>query len=682
MNCDRTLGLCCSSRFSCLRRARLLACVGISLATLGLPALAQDGIDDLGTLGGSTSTAWGVSADGSVVAGHSTITDNTATTHAFRWTNSAMTDLGTLGGTSSAAYGVSADGSVVAGYAETSNRENRAFRWIGNNMTDLGTLGGTDSYAYGISGNGAVVVGEASTVENASSHAFRWTNNVMTDLGTLGGRDSYAWGASTDGTVVAGHSMITGDTTTHAFRWTNNVMTDLGTLGGRDSYAYRVSASGTVVIGESLITGNTATHAFRWTDNVMTDLGTLGGTNSHAYGISADGAVVVGKSHAVVVGKSQIVGQTYRAFRWTQAGGMQSVEDWLRTGGVNVPIDITASALGANSDGSAVVGKLENNHAFIARLGLAGSGLVTLADVQESLAGTSRGGSTALTAAGLVLNGAHSRPLSRRVAMGQKIFWLAGDWSADDHGDRSGDLGVTELGLGRNFGMLQINVSLGQTWAKQSQTLNGQTKADGTYLLAEVLTPVQDNLWAIFDILSHKGEADLKRGYLNAGAQDYSIATPATDAWSLRARLEWESAWRSAVADFTPYADLAWATTRLDAYTETGGGFPARFDARKEKATELRLGVHVQKPLVGGLNLVSTLEAAHRFERSGSRTSGEVIGLFGFDLAGQPIKRNWLRVGIGAEGKLAEGITSLMLNATTQAEVPSAWLAANWQRAF
>jgi len=68
--------------------------------------------------------------------------------------------------------------------------------------------------------------------------------------------------------------------------------------------------------------------------------------------------------------------------------------------------------------------------------------------------------------------------------------------------------------------------------------------------------------------------------------------------------------------------------------------------------------------------------------RIAARTSGQVIGLFGFDLDGQRNKRDWLRAGVGVEGRLAGGRASLALNATTRGETPNAWLAAGWQKAF
>ncbi len=638
-------------------------------------ASAQDSLTDIGTLGGTFSWAYGVSADGTVVVGEAATAGNSI--HAYRWTNNVMTDLGTLGSSYSAAYGVSADGSVVVGFSAVGAGVSHAFRWSNNAMTDLGTLGGDNSVAKGVSADGAVVVGHSQITNSLTLHAYRWTNNVMTDLGTLGGpNNSHAYGVSANGAVVVGDADTVGGWD-HAFRWTNNVMTDLGTLGGNYSSAYGVSADGAVVVGSSDLANNTH-HAFRWTNNVMADLGTLGGTSSVAAGVSADGRVVVGGSPTT--------GDTaWRAFRWTSSG-MQSVENWLRAAGVTVPTDITLTAYATNSDGSVVVGELETNRAFVARVATVGSGLVTLADVQQSLAGTAVGGNVALGAASLVINGAHSRPLARRVAAGQKTFWLAGDWGKDDHGGRNGDLGLAEVGFGRNLGFAQVNLSLGQTWAKQNLALNGQAKTDGTYLLAELLLPVGDigagKLWATIGGYGHWASADLRRGYLNAGVQTASNGAPDVDTWGLRVRLDWDSAWRVAGTDVAPYVDLSYSEAKLAAYTETGGGFPARFNARKDNATELRLGVSAAKPISGNIQLVGLLEAAHRFERNGARTSGDVIGLFGFDLAGTSNQRDWLRAGVGLEGQVGAGKGSLMVNATTKGEVPNYWLAVNWQMAF
>jgi len=122
-------------------------------------------MQDLGTLGGASSVAYGVSADGRVVVGQA---DNSAgQQRAFRWENSVMQDLGTLGLDYSVAWDVSADGSVVVGAAYDSNRQGRAFRWTqSGGMQDLNITYGcllTDGSvlwaALDISPDGRYIVG-------------------------------------------------------------------------------------------------------------------------------------------------------------------------------------------------------------------------------------------------------------------------------------------------------------------------------------------------------------------------------------------------------------------------------------------------------------------------------------------------------------------------------------------
>jgi probable HAF family extracellular repeat protein len=137
--------------------------------------------------------------------------------HAFKYSGGTMSDLGTLGGTNSSANGVSADGKVIVGYSQiTGDSAEHAFKYTGTTMSDLGTLGGTYSSANGVSADGSVIVGYSYTGNNAS-HAFKYSGGTMSDLGTLGGTNSNANGVSADGKVIVGYSDITGDSTTHAF---------------------------------------------------------------------------------------------------------------------------------------------------------------------------------------------------------------------------------------------------------------------------------------------------------------------------------------------------------------------------------------------------------------------------------------------------------------------------------
>ena len=247
----------------------------------------------------------------------------------------SMSDLGTLGGTSVGAYGVSADGSVIVGQSDiTGNSAYHAFKYVGTTMMDLGTLGGSNSAARGVSANGSVIVGQSDITGDIAQHAFKYVGTTMTDLGTLGGGlYSGANAVSADGSVIVGYSDITGNSAYHAFKYVGTSMTDLGTLGGSISYANAVSADGKVIVGQSDITGNSAYHAFKYVGTTMTDLGTLGGSNSSANAVSADGKVIVGYSD--ITGNSTSHAFVYRV---TDSGG-----------GVMVDIPNTYSALATNS---------------------------------------------------------------------------------------------------------------------------------------------------------------------------------------------------------------------------------------------------------------------------------------------------------------------------------------------
>jgi len=211
---------------------------------------------------------------------------------------------------SSSAFGVSADGSVIVGESVNSNDDDEAFRWTsGGGMVPLGFLPGVplnpDSRAFGVSADGSVIVGQASN-SNRDQEAFMWTSGVMEGLGFLPGSSfpfSRANGVSADGFVIVGESRNSNDNV-EAFMWTSGGgMVPLGFLPGAivgindESVAHAVSADGSVIVGVSP-NSNGDDEAFMWTSGVMEGLGFLPGASpafSLARGVSADGSVIVGR---------------------------------------------------------------------------------------------------------------------------------------------------------------------------------------------------------------------------------------------------------------------------------------------------------------------------------------------------------------------------------------------------
>ncbi len=327
--------------------------LGIGLGAIGVAVPAQAAsFQGLGGLPGSfSSSATGVSADGSVVVGSSTRTPMW-TTEAFRWTQATgMVGLGDLPGGSfySDANGVSADGSVVVGISNIGNG-NEAFRWTqATGMVGLGNLSGwNSSSASGVSADGSVVVGTAS---DSGGEAFRWTQATgMVGLGNLsGGYLSRNPGVSADGSVVVGYSTSNYE----ASRWTQATGTvGLGNLEWASfGEALGVSADGSVVVGYS--SNDSSFEAFRWTQQTgMVGLGHLPSVDfrffSLASGVSGDGSVVVGYSESA---------NGDEAFIWNSTQGMRSLQQVLTN---DYGLDLTGwfldRANAISADGLTVVG--------------------------------------------------------------------------------------------------------------------------------------------------------------------------------------------------------------------------------------------------------------------------------------------------------------------------------------
>lgn len=291
-------------------------------------------IQDLGTLGGSSSAASAVNGSGLVVGVADT---KNKLKHAFAWTQAGgMADLGTLGGNNSIANAINDSGQIV-GSAQTRKNLTHAFSWSSGLMVDLGTLGGDNSVATDVNAAGQVV--GSAQARKGLTHAFLWASGVITDLGTLGGKTSSANAINANGQVVGTAQTTNGQS--HAFFWsTANGMIDLGTLGGTGSAASAINDNGQVIGSAQLANGS---HAFSWTaGGGRVDLGTLGGTESVANGVNTVGQVV---------GSAQDTSGQWRAFVWTATDGMVDLNTRL----VNAPANLTLLSALAISDNGAIV---------------------------------------------------------------------------------------------------------------------------------------------------------------------------------------------------------------------------------------------------------------------------------------------------------------------------------------
>lgn len=667
-------------------------------------------------------TANDISADGSVIVGKAApgVSGGSLGQRAYRWTaGGGFVDLGSLDGNPfSEATAVSGNGQIVVGnsnFGIGSEAGVAAVRWTADGqIAGLGWLPGRNSAesndtARAASYDGSVIVGDALSSTN-KFQAFRWTEVTgMQALPTLAAysasqNSAGASGISWDGNIIAGTSLQ--GYQWQAVRWENGQVFSLGGLNGAStalSWSEDISGNGEVIVGR-ISSGSTA-HGFRWTkgDGMLTveDWLRASGANivsnvtATAEATNQDGSVVVGltRSNEVYIARGNGTGPTGTAGSGVTSGGSGGSNGGTSgsggTGASNgaapgngVPSGGNGSSSGGTNQGGATAGGGGGNGTGGAGSGMQ-SGVITLRSLQTSL-GTSAAANTAtVNSLGLIVNGAGSRPLDRRTPLGKFTMWAGGDIGRDDHGDRDGTLGLGELGLGYNFGPLQLNGVAGYSALEQNTLLGGRADVSSGYVKLEALGQItgdaESGLWGVVTGTGLWGNADITRNYLiNGGTIASSSGEADVEGYGIRGRLQYENA----LPYLSPYGEISYAQTCLGGYTEAGGAFPASFNKLCDHSTEFRYGVDAKMPINEQLRLVGTLEGVHRFEDRGSNVTGQVIGLGGFSLQGSAYQQDWLRAGAGVEIDIAGSTLSLIGNATTKGETSNAWLAANWRLTF
>jgi len=302
--------------------------------------------------GRNGSIAYGVSDDGSIVAGWSANVSNTAdvdwslwkpgshdwrSARAFYWTPFSSTqDLGSFGVDTTFARAISSDGKVIVGECCIGSYAWHPFRWTAQTgMQDLGTFGTDWSDAHDVSADGSVIVGGSygdCGLGYWGTFPWKWTAQTgLTCLGTLSGyKFAEAHGVSANGSVIVGTAIR--DWAPYwedmqAWIWTaNSGIKGLGLLyPWESSFATGVSGDGSTVIGYLFNNHgyegfeNYPFSSFRWrADTGMIDLGTLGGERTDVWhAVTWDGSVVFGGS--------QTSSGEWHAFRWTLQKGMEDL---------------------------------------------------------------------------------------------------------------------------------------------------------------------------------------------------------------------------------------------------------------------------------------------------------------------------------------------------------------------
>jgi probable HAF family extracellular repeat protein len=336
--------------------SRLSFCSACIISLFSLNLSADAGFMGLGNLSISdpSGQTYGMSEDGSVVVG-SSYTDSIADDQAFRWSDSdGMVALGLLiGHNVSYSDRISGDGITIIGSGRHRDIDNSFAHFIWTQATGMQPLdvGGEIS---AISFDGSVLAGKREQVTGLDE-AFRYSGGITVGLGFLETPDADSYSTvgaiSADGSIIVGSSSSPSAERPVAYRWTQaDGMVVLGD--GSVGSPFAMSASGDVIVGW---TGSYPSRGYIWTEatgaNVLFDPGP--DWHMDIFDISADGTTVVGELRNTENG-------TRIGWRWTEAGGQQSIAEWLSAAGVDSAGWTFSQAFSVSADGKIVAGYSRN----------------------------------------------------------------------------------------------------------------------------------------------------------------------------------------------------------------------------------------------------------------------------------------------------------------------------------
>jgi probable HAF family extracellular repeat protein len=288
-------------------------------------------VTDVGTLGGSTTQAIAINSAG-VVTGTSDLRGN-IDSHIFMWTSSGgIKDLGTLGGSFGIGTAINSAGNIV-GYSVLANNITHAFLYTSaGGLQDLGSIIGPSGFsqANGIDDKNRIV-GNSSTGTNQNGDAAIWTGSTIHDLGLDGATFSVAHAINAKFQVVGSGSS--------AFLWTKaQGFKNLGSLATGDSTTALAVNNHGMIVGYDVGSFPPFPLAVLWTSAGIQSIGDLGDNDSTARSVN---------DQCQVVGDSILPDMvTQHAFIWTQAGGIEDLNNLIPAGSgwsLNVAFGINSS---------------------------------------------------------------------------------------------------------------------------------------------------------------------------------------------------------------------------------------------------------------------------------------------------------------------------------------------------
>lgn len=288
-----------------------------------------------------------------------------------------------------------------------------------------------------------------------------------------------------------------------------------------------------------------------------------------------------------------------------------------------------------------------------------------------------------LAVSNLVLHGLHGHPLDlRKKSKDEMLLWISGDI-----GNSGNDINVDYLRIGEVGGsiyynnQLQLNLSIGQNYSKEFTSSNGYQKLNGTFILLEALTNLNNTyngLWSTFSIYYNVTNADIQREYFDTTMKVVEGETDISS-YAARARLDLENAIEVTDFKLTPYVELAAYRAEINGYKEVSTeSLGANYNNSSKNTSEVRFGLNSSYQLFETTTLLFGIEQNYLLYENNSYTHGVFNNGDSFNYLMDGEDFTWSKATIGINQEFDYSKLNIYYNFNSKKNSLNRWLGFNW----
>jgi outer membrane autotransporter protein len=215
----------------------------------------------------------------------------------------------------------------------------------------------------------------------------------------------------------------------------------------------------------------------------------------------------------------------------------------------------------------------------------------------------------------------------RRERMSRTSFYAFGTYGVGQNNDFDNNEGSGATGLFMRLGDdLAVGVGVVSSKSNTELRLGGNSDVETIGGAVNLAYETGEGLRLYATATVTDLSVDMKRNYVNGGGTDSSRGETNGIAYGAAVRAGWSFPVNEKTS-VMPYAEVQASRANLDAYTETGGAFPATFNKQTANFVTSRVGAEFSHDLSDNVELRMRAAWGHQWNGDNNTLTGSVLGI-------------------------------------------------------